>query len=274
MIVYDRPVAINGKLYMRGFTGTETVIVYTPDQESWDELIPPPVGGFTIATRKGRLLAVGGWDNCTKEKTNTILTFRERSRQWVQSLPPMPKALTFPTVVVYQNHLIVIGGWDSNDTRVADVNVLDTSSKKWITAEPLPNTDDVYSTCLIGDTLYLVGQLTKEMFQTHVPSLISQVSFGVLEYVASVPFYRSSPIAIGNALLTLGGRDDKGLGGNDISSIHLYDPTKDQWTQCGDLPKEMYGCICIELSGKLCVLGGERGSATSKSVYTSIYITH
>ena len=278
----DQPVAINGKVYTRGKSNrTTTVLVYTPDQDSWDELPPPPVIYFTIATLRGRLLVVGGRDKSTNKKTNTILTFDESSRQWVQSLPRMPKALTFPAVVEYQNHLIVIGGLDSNGTKIADVNILNTSNK-WITAEPLPRTD-YYSTCLIGDTLYLVGQYTKEVFRAHVPSLISRASSGVWESVASVPFYESSPIAIGNTLLTVGGKDDPGLfkggsdealGSNATSSIHLYDPTKDQWTQCGDLPEKMYNCHCIELSGKLCVLGSRRGF-TIRSVYTSIpSITH
>ncbi len=266
--MFDQPVASNGKLYIRGWSnGTRTVLVYTPDQESWGKL-PPPVMHFTIATLRGRLLVVGGEDKSTHEKTNTILTFDERSRKWVQSLPHMPNALTFPKVIVYQNHLIVISGYDSNDTKIAEVNILNTSNK-WITAEPLPSTDDDYSTCLIRDTLYLVGQETKKVFRAHVPSLISQASSGMWESVTSVPFYWSSPIAICNTLLTVGG-SVKERGGNAISNIHLYDPTKDQWTQCGDLPEEMYCCHCIELSGKLYVLGGGIGFTPISSVYTSI----
>ncbi|XP_064397434.1 uncharacterized protein LOC135344192 [Halichondria panicea] len=50
MYVLSQPVAINGKVYMRGWSNrTETVLVYTPDQDSWDELPPPPVDRFTIA---------------------------------------------------------------------------------------------------------------------------------------------------------------------------------------------------------------------------------
>ncbi len=271
--MYDQPVAINGKVYMRGWSNeTETVLVYTPDQDSWDVLPPPPVRYFTIATLRGRLLVVGGEDKSTREITNTIVTLDESSGQWVRSLPPMPKAICVPAVVEYQNNLIVIGGIDSNHTRIGDVNILNTSNR-WIAAEPLPSTD-AYSTCLIGDTLYLVGQGTKEVFRAHVPSLISRASSGVWEFVASVPFYWSSPIAIGNTLLTVGGLDG-GRGSNATSSIHLYDPTKDQWTQCGDLPEKMNCCRCIELSGKLYVLGGDRGSRTIRSVYTSIpSITH
>ncbi len=270
MSVYDQPVAINGKVYMRGWSNrTETVLVYTPDQDSWDVLPPPPVRNLTIATLRGRLLVVGGRDKSTSKNTNTIVTLDESSGQWVRSLPPMPKAIYVPAVVVYQNNLIVIGGCDSYGTRIGDVNILNTSNK-WIAAEPLPSTD-AYSTCLIGDTLYLVGQGTKEVFRAHVPSLISRASSGVWESVASVPFYWSSPIAIGNTLLTVGG-SEASLRGNDTSSIHLYDPTKDQWTQCGDLPEKMCACVCIELSGKLYVLDGDRGI---RSVYTSIpSITH
>ncbi len=52
MRVHDQPVAINGKVYMRGSSnGTVTVLVYTPDQDSWDELPPPPVEDFTIHSK-------------------------------------------------------------------------------------------------------------------------------------------------------------------------------------------------------------------------------
>ncbi len=273
MSVFGHPVAIHGRVYMKGGSNmTVTVLVYTPDQDSWDVLPPPPVRAFTIATLRGRLLVVGGWDKSTHENMNTIVTLDESSGQWVRSLPPMPKAIYLPAVVVYQNNLIIIGGYDSNNTSIGDVNILITSNK-WIAAEPLPSTDDVYSTCLIGDTLYLVGQPTKEVFRAHVPSLVSRASSGVWESVTSVLFDWSSPIAIGNTLLTVGGKE--GLGGNDTSSIHLYDPTKDQWTQCGDLPEKMRSSHCIELSGKLYVLGGNTGYSTIRSVYTSIpSITH
>ncbi|XP_064398987.1 kelch-like protein 28 [Halichondria panicea] len=270
MGVFDLPLAINEKLYMNGGsnTSTVTVLVYTPDQDSWDELSPPPVDRFTVATLRGRLLVAGGKDKSTSRKTNIILTFNESPRQWVQSLPPMPKVLTFPGVVVYQNHLIIIGGYDLTGANIADVKILGTNNK-WITAKRLPRTRDNYITCIIGNIMYIVGQTTKKVFRIHLPSLISRASSGVWESVASVPFYWSSPIAIGNTLLAVGGSVSGEHGSNAISSIHLYDPTKNQWTQCGDLPEKMCTCYCIELSGKLYVLGGRRGGVTnSKSVYT------
>ncbi len=266
MEVCTQPVTMNGKLYMYGYgNGTHTVLVYTPDQEHWDVLPPPPVEYFTVATLRGRLLVVGGVDKSTDKTTNTILTFDESSRQWLQSLPPIPVAVTCPAVVEYQDHLIVAGGQGSN-ARATDVNILDTTTNKWTAAEPLPNTDR-YNTCLIGDTLYIVGSATKQVFRADVPSLISRASSGVWETVASVPLYRSSPVTFGNTLLTVGGSDESVFGSTRKTGIHLYDPTKDQWTKCGDLPEPME-CHCTVLSDKLYVIG-------SSSVYMStLSITH
>ncbi len=179
MGVYDQPVTMNGKLYMRGDSNmTRTVLVYTPNQEHWGELPPPPVYFFTVATLRGQLLLVGGQDKSTGKKMNTILTFDKSFRQWLQSLPPMPVAVAYPAVVEYQDHLIVAGGQDSNSTQTTDVNILDPTTNKWTAAKPLPNAD-VYNTCLIGDTLYLVGRDTKQVVRADVPSLISRASSGV-----------------------------------------------------------------------------------------------
>ncbi len=265
MNVWGQPMAMNGKLYMRGMNSkTFTVFVYTPDQDHWDDLTPLPVYYFTVATLRGQLLVVGGIDECTHKRTNTILTFDESSQRWLQSLPLMPVAVSFPAVVEYQDYLIIAGGYDSSDAKTTDVNILDIIANKWTTAEPLPNTDD-FNPCLIGDTLYLVGEVVKQVFRANVPSLISQVSSSVWESVTSVPWCHSSLVTVNKTLLILGGRNTPSLSGTKTANIHLYDPTKDQWTKCGNLPKPMI-CYCIELSDKLYVF--ERFSPSSVYVST------
>ncbi len=265
--MWGRPLAMNGKLYMRGWINvTETVLVYTPDQDHWDKLTPPPVNYFTVATLRGQLLVVGGNNKSIHKRTNTILTFDESSRRWLQSLPLMPVAVSFPAIVEYLDHLIIVGGQDSSDNETTDVNVLDITTNKWTIVEPLPNAD-ILNPCLIGDTLYLVGWDTKQILRVSVPSLISRASSGVWETVACVPCYRSFPVIVCNTLLTLGGRNMPTLlSSNKTVDIHLYNPTKDQWTKCGDLPEPMF-CCCIELSDKLYVFDIRLSS--SSSVYVS-----
>ena len=252
VVVYGQPVALNGKLYVKGMSGgTQTVLEYTPGHDKWTELPPPPVDYFTIATIRGKLLVVGGMDNSTGKKTNTILTFDEHSQQWIQSHPAMPTALTDPAVIGYQDHLIVAGGRTSEDNRIPDVNILDTTSNKWKTAQPLPSTD-YYYTVLIEDTLYLVGRDTLTAPRAHVPTLISGAQSGVWEALPNAPYYNSSLVTIGNTLVTVGsGTYKDSLDGSPTSSIQMYDPTTNQWTRVGALPEPVDYPKCIVMNSEL-----------------------
>ena len=258
MVVYDQPVAVNGKLYVIGRSWmTWTVVEYTPDHDKWAGLPPPPVESFTIATLRGKLLVVGGKDKSTDKKTNKILTFDEHSQQWIQSHPAMPTALTYPAVIGYQDHLIVAGGDNSEGNTTLDVNILDTTSNKWKTAQPLPSTDD-YHTVLIEDTLYLVGQNTRTVLRAHVPTLISGAKSGVWEALPNAQYYDSSSVAIGNTLLTVGGGDEPWCGGDEplldgspTTSIQMYNPTTNQWTRVGNLPKPVHYPRCIVMNSEL-----------------------
>ena len=250
MDVYGQPVALNGKLYVRVKSReTETVMEYTPG-DKWTELPPPPVEYFTIATLKNcKLLAVGGRDKSTGKNTNTILTFGEHSQRWIQSHPAMPTALAIPAVMGYLDHLIVAGGVNSENNRISDVNILDTTSNKWKTAQPLPGTDRYY-TVLIEDNMYLAGQYTLTVLRAHVPTLISGAKSDVWETLPNAPSYSSSPVTFGNTLLTVGGKD-KPLGGNPTTSIQMYNPTTNQWTRVGDLPEPVGFPRCIVMNSEL-----------------------
>ena len=257
MGVYGQPVALSGKLYVRGWIGgTQTVLEYTPRHDQWTELPPPPVKDFTIATLGGKLLAMGGEDKSTRKKImNTILAFDEHSQRWIQSHPAMPTALTTPAVIGYQDHLIVAGGYYSENNIIPDVNISDTTSNKWKTAQPLPSIH-YYCTVLIEDTLYLVGQYTRTVLRAHVPTLISGTESDVWETLPNALYYRSSPVTIGNTFLTVGGRD-KPLGGNPTTSIQMYNPTTNQWTRVGDLPEPMSIPYCVIMNSELFVFHGQ-----------------
>ena len=257
MDVFGQPVALNGKLYVRGRSrGTLTVLEYTPGHDKWTELPPSPMEVFTIATLRGQLLAVGGEDKSTRKKImNTILAFDEHCHRWIQSHPAMPTALTTPAVIGYQDHLIVAGGRNSENNTIPDVNSLDTTSNKWKTAQPLPSTDlDYYCTMLTEDTLYLVGQDTRAVLRAHVPTLISGAKSSVWETLPNAPYYHPSPVTIDNTLLTVGGSDKPlGSGGNPTTSIQMYNPTTNQWTRVGDLPKPTFNPHCVIMNSELFV---------------------
>ena len=271
MDVYDQPVALNGKLYVRG-TGSSsvTVLEYTPDKDQWAELPPLPINYFTIATLKGQLLVVGGkHTGPPRKKSSTIFTFDERYRKWTQTYPGMPSALTHPAVIGYHDYLVIAGGWNTQGAILPDVSILDTATNSWRTAEPLPYTTvgysrdlDQYHSVLLGDSVYLVGQDTQAVLRAHLPTLVSGASpVTIWESFLPSLYCHSSPIAIGNTLLTVGGSDRS----HPIASIQCYDLTTNKWKRVGDLPEPMRDSYCAVLSRELFVLGG----FGNKSVFTS-----
>ena len=186
----------------------------------------------------------------TSNSENILTNNTIHNKELTLKVSITPTALTDPAVIGYQDHLIVAGGLNSKGNTIPDVNILDTTSNKWKTAQPLPITDDCY-TVLIEDTLYLVGQDTLTVLQAHVPTLVSGAKSGVWETLPNAPYYRSSPVTIGNTLLSVGGGDGPILDGEPTTSIQMYDSTTNQWTRVGDLPEPVDYPSCIIMNSEL-----------------------
>ena len=255
----SQPVALDGfgKLYW--VSDHRNVLEYTSGLDQWAELPPPPVRDFTIATLRGQLLVVGGRDISTFKKTGKILRFNKK--EWIQPYLPMPTAVVSPAVTGFQSYLIVAGGSGSSGY-TPEVNILNTISDKWTSAQPLPRTD-YYNAVLFQDTIYLVAKYSQTVLRAHVPTLISGAESGVWEILPNTPFYRSSPVTIDDTLLTVGG-SDRAQGGDPTTSIQMYDPTTNQWTRVGDLPEPKSDpCCTISFrSNELFVFGGQVYVAT------------
>ena len=207
---------------------------------------------FTIATLMGQLLVVGGVEKSTQKKTNKILGFL--SKQWVSiQYPAMPTALTYPAVIGYLDHLVVAGGNNSERNAIPDVNILNTTSNKWKTAQPLPSTSEYY-TVLIDDSMYLVGRDTQTVIRAHVPTLISGAKSDVWETLSKTPYSYSNPVTIGNTLLIVGGKDKPSWDRKPTTSVQMYDPTANKWTRFGHLSELMSFPFCVILNSEIFVL--------------------
>ena len=247
-------------LYVRGCWNEEldsqTVLKYSPGRDCWDHLPSPPVLEFTVAILGDQLLVVGGVDKATSALTNTILAFNESSQQWVQSYTAMPVPLANPAVIGYQNYLILAGGYNVKNGLDTGVNILEITSNKWIMVQSLPS-GDRYQTVLIQDTIYLVGEQNRYLLRAHVPSLIQGRS-DVWESLSKAPFYRMSPVSIGNNLVAVCNGNERRPSNLELRpGIHLYNPNKDQWIRICNLPPDLARkeCNCAITSGMLVVLG-------------------
>ena len=199
----------------------------------------------------------GGVDNSSGRTTNIIRSYElqgEHYPRWTVDLPyaDMPSALTYPVVTSYQQYLVIACGWKTIQKMTPEVNILDTSCNRWISAEPLPSTD-YYHAAMMEDTMYLVGRDNQLVLRAHVPTLASGVKSGVWDVLPPVSYQRNSLFTIGNNLLTVG------------SSIRIFDRTSNQWRKVSDLPGSVDYPHCVVMNSQLFVLG----YSTYSSVFTS-----
>ena len=128
---YTQVAVLKGKVYIGGgiaSTDTEkrTVMVYDPQQDSYNKLPPYTHKYFAMAVVNSQLVLVGGKDVRTNKNTNKLGVWNEPSKQWTHPLPPMTTACNSSSVAAHNNRWLVVIGGDGDGGRLSRVEILDT----------------------------------------------------------------------------------------------------------------------------------------------------
>ncbi len=264
-------VVIGDRAYVGGggaYNDRDVCTVMKLEQDQWTDLPEYTARWFAMISLANRLVLVGGHNTRNSEVTNQLAVFE--SEEWTHPYPPMNIARRSSTAVSFNNHIIVAGGRDNKNWLTYSVEVLDVASGRWyIIAQSLPNSRLGLKSTLIGNTLYLMGNIGKPTKTVHhvdlnelIAKALSNVDTPTLwQTIEDTPLEYSAPLSIGRSLLAVGGWDDKH---NSSSSIHLYQPDTRRWVKVGDLPTPRYCCTCSVLpSGEIIVAGGQINSYTN-----------
>ncbi len=262
---------LKGRVYVGGGDAARdehdfTIQVYSPERDGWRRLPLCPVKFFAMAVVNHQLVVVGGCRrNNQFEFQSTVLVWDSPSQSWTTPYPNMPTARVSVAAVTYQQFLVVAGGYDHSSMNLNIVEILNSSTKQWVTATPLPTAHYGFSSALVGDTLYLLGGYSnngpsiKQMFSTSISALISHATSSSRAPppnwdVTDTKLTHSTAVSLNNSLLAVGGRGDR----NKLSSaIYHYNPQSKRWTKVGDVPSALSECSCTTLpSGELMVMGG------------------
>ena len=273
MYRYPQVVVFKGKVYIGGggassYRERQTVMVYDPQQDSFDTLPPYTYTWFNMAIVNNQLVLVGGWDIETGRVTNKLAVWNEESRKWTHPLPPMTTACRSSSVTSHNNRWLVVMAGYSDVTDLSRVEILDTTeSGQWYHAAPLPQTCNSVSRVTIGNTCYLSGGYSggvlsrKEVYSVCLDDLISQAvpqSAGTSApstpspwtTMPDTPLVGCTALCLNGALMTVGGS-----GGS--KAIYHYQPSSKSWINAGELPAGRTQCACTVLpSGELFVTGG------------------
>ena len=259
---------INGMVYCGGNdVSIVDVQVYNPLSGEWSKLPDPDVRGPAMTSLNNQLVLVGNHGGYK----DRIKVWDSDCNEWVQPYPPMPTGRSMSAAVGYQNYLIVACGWLDRDI----VDVLDTTSGRWYSAQPVPVEGYCMSSVVVGDHWYLSSfgfwkDGKRHIFWAHLPTLISSATSAhtnttsIWNELPTPPVHGSTLLALQGHLLLVGG-------GGCVPKLHHYDPEARQWRECGQLPVGMAGPCCTVLpSGELMVTGGITGDTGKRSKRTWI----
>ena len=248
-------VVINGMVYCGGTDYTNVIIQYNPESGEWSELQRSPVRGFAMTSLNGQLVLAGGRGGDAR-----ITVWDSGRSKWVHPYPPMPTGRNQSAAVGYQNYLIVACGVYHK----SEVEVLDSSSGRWYSAQPVPVGGHQMSSVVVGDRWYLSSlggweDKKEHIFWVHLPTLTSSATSAhtttehIWHELSTPPVTEPTLLALHGHLLLVGG---KGY----VQKIHRYDQETRQWRVCGQLPVGMQVPCCTVLpSGDLMVAGGGTG---------------
>ena len=255
-----------------------SVLEYIEAEEGpqWRTLVAPTVV-FGIAAVDNQLIIAGGLDPNTKDPSDQVSVLDDDKKTWTQPFPAMPTARGLPSAIGYKRWLVVAGGALTHDCKklVNVVEVLDTSSKQWYKASPLPSRTFRPSLAIIQDALYIAWVNTVEKtsgaYQIFIPTLISNAispdnKSGPAEWQALPDPLTRLPALVsfhGNLLAV-------GAGNTPSSTIAMYLPHLQQWQKVAELLTPRGGCTCCFLlaTKELMVIGGCRDAVGLDPIFT------
>ena len=262
-LVLTSSVVINEVVYCGGNSSLSyKVIQLTPENGDWSRLPRSPVTGFAMTSLNDQLVLAGGRGDCAR-----ITVWDSGRSEWVHPYPPMSIGRELSAAVGYQKYLIVACGYPNR----SDVEVLDSSSGMWYSAQPMPVGGQHLSSAVVGDSWYLslYGDGKGHIFWAHLPTLTSSAASAhsttehIWHELPTHPVAKPTLLALQERLLLIGGEGYP-------QEIHHYDKEAREWKVCGQLPIGMGGPCCAVLpSGDLMVAGGWTGDtkAPSKRVW-------
>ena len=248
-------------VYCGGTDYTNVVIQYNLESGDWSELPRSPVTCFAMTSLNGQLVLAGGSSGDTR-----ITVWDSGRSEWVHPYPPMPTGRAKAAAVGYQKYLIVACGVYHK----SEVEVLDSSSGRWYSAQPVPVRGHTMSSVVVGDCWYLssFGRWVdgkEHIFWAHLPTLTSSATSAhtttehIWHELPTPPVEQPTLLALQGHLLLVGG-------GGWVQEIHRYDQETGQWRVCGQLQVGMEAPCCAVLpSGDLMVAGGIAGDTKNYS---------
>ena len=286
---------VNGKVFVIGGsaqlemdefgdTSLSTVEMYDPKTDTWERKsdMPTARSGVSVSVVDGKIYAVGGSKikriqmprgfSSESEELATLEMYDPITDTWTQKadMPTPKKTMT----CVVNGKIYAIGGWLTTNQKphLGTVVVYDPATDTWAKAQSMDCARCSAAISVVNGEIYAIGGLGSPPIQDQSDLYLSNVEVfnpktnqwgEKTEMPAPKALHTAS--VIDGKIYVIGGYFKKDNEFKKLSTIEIYDPTTDRWTQKPDMPIGKWGHKTEVIDGQVYIFGG--GPSTSVQVY-------
>ena len=275
-IVDGKVFVIGGEVDKSGDTAVATVEMYDPKTDTWEQRADMPTARAGVSTLvvDGKIYAIGGgerkkiqvgraWRNSGK-LLPTIEMYDPVTDTWIQKADmPVPRSSNSTCIV--DGKIYIIGGVAANrkQGRLDSVDIYDPATDTWREAKSMNHARGGASVSVVDGMIYVMGGVGWPQIPNHPGPFLSSVEMfdpknNQWTEITEMPAPKAGHAAsvIDGKIYVIGG----GFRGNDrfkyLSTVEVYDPETDRWTQEPDMPIGRWGHRAEVINENIYIFGG------------------
>ena len=257
-------IVVAGGLYRR------SVEVFNMTTKTWRSLSEMKECRFKSSSvlYQGHMIVTGGWNERSQDLDSVEeLNLDQQNEHWVKSKFKLPAPSNGHTCVVYQNRLIVIGGYGNirvYDT-IYEIQLNPPYTSKLLTRMSKPVC--YHGAEIVNDKIFIIGGsttgLSKDVTNT---VLMFDPATNTCTEIKPLPYQLSAMATVTwkDNVVILGGRDDQV---NILNTVILYNVTTGSHRMLPAMTTKRWGCTAVIIGDNIIVMGGRNETyADLKSV--------
>ena len=250
-------------IIVAGGHGTDSVEMFNWRQRTWSPLqsLPKKRYGTTSFVYHNHVTIAGG--NCSGYVDDMIRMNinpnPDLSTHWSDYPVKLPCKLGYHSSVLYNDQLIVTGGYNGNAASacIHEVQLTPPYTAKTLSRMPEPRL--YHSTQLFDDSLLIVGGSTTGSYQNSLSSVVLyDIKKNECKQLAPLPYEVSEMATVrwGDNIIVIGGIDKRG---NELDTVIIYNVETEQSCMLPRMRCKRQRCTAVVIGNNIVVLGGNDG---------------
>ena len=259
--VRNTPSGDRENIIVAGGSGTDSVEMFNWRQRTWSPLqsLPKKCYAATSFVYNKHMTIAGGryypenFDNMIRMNIDPN---PDLSTHWSDCPVKLPAKLGYHSSVLYNNQLIVTGGYDENAVSdcIHEIQLVPPYNVKTLSRMPEPR--QCHNMEIFDDSLLIVGGMTTGRYQDNLSSVVLyDIKKNECKQLAPLPYEvsRMATVRWGDNIVVIGGIDKHG---KELDTVIIYNVKTEQSHMLPSMRCKRRQCTAVVIGNNIVVLGG------------------